>query len=307
MFTKKNIFYMLRKLITEDTEFIVNQNSILERVLNESEDYIPRFSLKDIEFFNDIPVNEPVKYTKDVMIKAIKNGLIFLINYKGAKDKHFAGHERVIYPMVLGLSAKRKPLLRGYHLSGWSVSKNTTINKIWRLFRTDRILSMTFTGSFFRIAPDGYKKDDKGMRGGIIANADFDEIRRNQEKLLKTQKIQSREDVSLEQDKGKIPNIIVENTDTELDIEKFMDNPIVSDVDDLDNLRVSFLRSSFGNNYIAILGAIGKPGNIVKLKEGNKTIGNFKVLDSAVGRELKKIKKVRGNTIYSLYKFIEKK
>jgi len=51
--------------------------------------------------------------------------------------------------------------------------KKEHINKIWRLFRTDRILSMTFTGSFYRLPPSGYKADDKGMRGGIIAKADF--------------------------------------------------------------------------------------------------------------------------------------
>lgn len=300
---------MLQKIKTGDCEFIINQNSVLDRMINESGDYVPRFSLKDLEFFNNIPVNEPIKYSKEIMIKAIKNGLIFLINYKGAEDKSFSGHERVIYPMVLGLSSKRKYLLRGYHLSGWSVSKNTTINKIWRMFRADRILSMTFTGSFFRIAPEGYKKDDKGMRGGIIANADFDEIRRNQDKLLNQQKIQSRDEVSIEQVDGKIPTIKLESTDTELNIENFLDNPIVADIDDLDNLRVTFLKSSFGNTYIAALGAIGKPGNIVKIEvvdKGNKKLGNFKVLDSAVGRDLKKIKKVRGNIMYDLYIFVEK-
>ena len=110
--------------------------------------------------------------------------MIFLINYKGEKDKHFAGHERVIYPMVLGRSSKGKPLIRGWHLNGWSVSKNRHINKIWRLFRADRILSMTFTGSFYRLAPTGYNMNDKGMRGGIISKADFNAIRKNQQNLV---------------------------------------------------------------------------------------------------------------------------
>ena len=137
----------------QEVEFIVNQDSILHSLLKENTDFVPRFSLKDLEIFNDLPINQPVRFSDKLITKAIKFGLIFLINYKGAEDKNFAGHERVIYPLVLGRSAKGKSLLRGYHLSGWSVSKNTTVDKEWRLFRTDRVLSMTFTGSFFRLAP----------------------------------------------------------------------------------------------------------------------------------------------------------
>jgi len=292
----------------KEVEFLVNQHSVLNSLLKEDKDYIPRFTLKDIEIFNDLPVNEPVKFSNDLMIKAIKYGLIMLINYKGAKDKNFAGHERVIYSLVLGSSSKGNQLLRGYHLTGWSVSQNNHINKVWRMFRTDRILSMTFTGSFFRLAPEGYQPNDKGMRGGIIARADFDEIRRNQDKLVKDQQIQDRDEVSLQQEEdNELSTIIVENTDTVVNINDFMDNPIIQQVDDLDNLRVSFLRTVYGNKYLAVIGAIGKPGNIVKVKTKSKLIGNYKVLDSAIGRELKKIKNVKGNAIFDLYKFVEKK
>jgi hypothetical protein len=293
----------------KEVEFIINQGSILESLIKEDKDFIPRFSLKDVEIFNDLPVNQPLKFSNDLIIKGIKYGLIFLINYKGAKDKNFAGHERVIYPLVLGRSSKGKQLLRGFHLTGWSVSRNTTVDKEWRLFRTDRVLSMTFTGSFFRLAPEGYQPNDKGMRGGIIARADFDEIRRNQDKLVKDQQIQNREDVSLEQkEKNKISTIIIEDTNTQVNLNEFMENPIVQEVDDLDNLRVSFLKSVYGNRYLAVLGAIGRPGNIVKVKTDKaKVLGNYKVMDSAIGRDLKKVKNVKGNAIFDLYKFIEKR
>jgi predicted nucleic acid-binding Zn-ribbon protein len=293
----------------QEVEFIVNQDSILNVLLKEDNDYIPRFTLKDLEIFNDIPVNQPVKYDDEIIIKAIKYGLIFLMNYKGAKDKNFAGHERVIYSLVLGRSAKGKQLLRGFHLTGWSVSKNTTVNKEWRMFRTDRVLSLTFTGSFFRLAPEGYQPNDKGMRGGIIARADFDEIRRNQEKLVKENSIQDRKDVSIEQDdEDKIATIIVEDTETVLNINEFMENPIIQQVEDLDNLRASFLKSVYGNTYLAVIGAIGRPGNIVKVKtKTGKVIGNFKVLDSATGRDLKNVKNVKGNALFDLYTFIEKR
>lgn len=293
----------------KEVEFIVNQGSVLHSLLKEDKDFIPRFTLKDLEIFNDLPVNEPVKFSNDIIIKAIKYGLIMLINYKGAKDKHMMGHERVIYSLVLGKSSKGKQLLRGFHLNGWSVSVNNNIDKVWRMFRTDRVLSMTFTGSFFRLAPEGYQPNDKGMRGGIIARADFDEIRRNQEKLVSDQQIQDRDDVSLEQeDKNKISTIIVEDTDTRVNITEFLENPIIQQVDDLDSLRVSFLKTIYGDKYIAVIGAIGKPGNIVKVKTKKaKVLGNYKVLDSAIGRDLKKISNVKGNAVFDLYKFIEKK
>ena len=120
--------------------------------LVEDREYVPRFTLKNVKDIANIPINEPIKYSDAVMIKAIKYGMMFLINYKGEEDKHFSGHERVIYPMVLGRSTQGKVLLRGWHLNGWSVSNKRHIDKIWRLFRADRILSMTFTGSFYRLA-----------------------------------------------------------------------------------------------------------------------------------------------------------
>ena len=210
--------------------------------------------------------------------------------------------------MVLGRSSKGKILLRGYHLNGWSVSKNQHVDKVWRLFRFDRILSMTFTGSFYRLAPEGYKMNDKGMRGGIIAKADFTHIRRNQQQLLNTKKIQSKEEISLEKDGKKFVTIRVSNTDTTLNLETAMDNPIIRQSKDVSNLRITFLKTIYGNQYVAILGAIGKPGNIAKLIDdsNNKTIGTYRVLDSISGDALKKIKRVKGNKEYDLYIFEKK-
>lgn len=290
-------------------ELITNQKWILSNMkINEDSSYVPRFSLNNLEIFKDIPVNKPVKPSKELLVKAIKYGMIFLINYKGAEDKHFSGHERVIYPMVLGRSSKGKFLLRGYHLNGWSVSNNKHVNKIWRMFRYDRIMSITFTGSFYRLAPEGYNKYDKGMRGGIIAAADFTEIRNNQQKLLDQQKIQDKEDVSLGKEDGSgFTTIKVTPTDTVLDLNNVLDNPIINDTDDIDNLRISFLKSLYGNDYIAILGAIGKPGNKVKVKEDKGSqVGVYKVLDSVDGKALKKIKKVKGNNLYTVYIFDKK-
>ena len=284
-------------------EFVVKERY----ELIEDNEFIPRFSLKNVKDIANIPINEPIKYNEQTMIKAIKYGMIFLLNYKGEEDSHFAGHERVIYPMVIGRSSKGKTLLRGWHLNGWSVSQKRHINKIWRLFRTDRILSMTFTGSFYRLAPAGYNMNDKGMRGGIIAKADFSEIRRNQQNLVTQNKIQNREEITLGTEERKFATIVVKETDSQLDLTKVMENAYINNIKDTNTLRVSFLKSVYGNKYVAVLGALGQPGNTVKIQTDKGTqIGVFKVLDSVTGQVLKNIKNVKGNTLYDLYLFDKK-
>jgi len=288
---------------TKPVEFVVRENYRLK----EDTAYIPRFKLKDVKEIANVPINEPIKPTQEILVKAIKYGMIFLINYKGEKDKHFSGHERVIYPMVIGRSTKGKILVRGWHLNGWSVSGNRHLTKIWRMFRLDRVLSMTFTGSFYRLPPAGYNMNDKGMRGGIIARADFNEIRKNQQSLLKAQEIQNREDVNLDEEERKFVTVKVKSTNTKLDLNNPMDNPYVNNMKDIANVRVSFVKSIFGNKYVAIIGALGKPGNTVKiLDEKGVNIGVFKVMDSIAGETLKRIKRVKGNAIFDVYIFDSK-
>ena len=275
--------------------------------LIEDNEFIPRFSLNNVKEISDIPVNKPIKFTQEVLTKAINYGMIFLINYKGEKDNHFAGHERVIYPLVLGKSSKGKLLIRGWHLNGWSISQKRHITKIWRLFRADRILSMTFTGSFYRLPPAGYNMNDKGMRGGIIAKADFNVIRRNQQELVKQNKIQNREEVTLGTDERKFISIKIKETNTSLDLLKPFENAYINNTKDTSTLRVSFLKSIFGNKFIAIMGALGQPGNTVKvINDKGVNLGVFKVLDSVTGDVLKSIKKVKGNSLYDLYLFDKK-
>ena len=288
---------------TKPVEFVLREHYNLI----EDNEFIPRFSLNNVKEISDIPVNKPIKFSNEILTKAIKYGMIFLINYKGEKDVHFAGHERVIYPLVIGKSSQGKILVRGWHLNGWSVSHKRHINKIWRLFRADRILSMTFTGSFYRLPPAGYNMNDKGMRGGIIAKADFNEIRRNQQNLVKQNKIQNREEVTLGSEERKFISIKVKETDTKIDLLKPFENAYVNNIKDTSTLRVSFLKSIYGNKYIAILGALGQPGNTVKiLSEKGINLGVYKVLDSITGNVLKSIKTVKGNSIYDLYLFDKK-
>ncbi len=285
-------------------EFVVKESY---NDLKEDQVFIPRFSLKNIRDFQNIPINEPIKYKEEIIIKAIKYGMVFLINYKGEKDKHFAGHERVIYPLVLGKSSKGKVLIRGWHLNGWSVSNSRHIHKIWRLFRADRILSMTFTGSFYRLPPSGYNMNDKGMRGGIIARADFSAIRKNQQNLIQQNLIQNREDVTLSDEDRKFVSVKVKNTDSKLDLNNISDNAYINNIKNAENVKISFVKSIYGSKYLAILGAMGEPGNTIKIMDDSgSNLGVFKVLDSITGKVLKNIKKIKGNTVYDLYIFDKK-
>jgi hypothetical protein len=166
---------------------------------------------------------------------------------------------------------------------------------------------MTFTGSFYRLPPTGYNMNDKGMRGGLIAKADFNVIRKNQQNLVKQNVLQSREEISLGTEERKFVSIKVKTTDTKLDLTKATENPYINNLKNTENVRISFLKSIYGNQYVAVLGAMGQPGNTVKIiTDKGRTLGVFKCLDSTTGKILTSIKKVRGNNIYDLYIFDKK-
>ena len=286
---------------TKPVEYIFYQK------INEDIEYIPRFQLKNSKGIEGIEINKAIKPTQEIIIKAIKYGMIFLVNYKGKNDNLLKGHERVLQFMVIGKSSTGNILIRGYHLKGWSVSNNRHINKIWRMFRLDRVLSITFTGSFYRLPPSGYNMNDKGMRGGLIAKADFNEIRKNQQSLVKSEEIQNKEKIVLDDEKNTFVSVKVKSTGTKLNMDEPLECPYLNNVKDIANVRISFLKSVYGNQYVVILGAMGRPGNTAKLiDEKGKNLGVFKTLDSISGDDLRKIKGVKGNKMFDVYIFDKK-
>jgi len=283
----------------------VNYMQIFE---SKDKSYVSRFALKGVDLFKELPINEPVKFDVLKMKTAIDHGMIILINYKGAEDDVLSGHERVIYPMVMGKSSKGKILLRGFHLKGWSVSNNRNTEKIWRMFRPDRILSMTFTGSFFRLPPGGYNMYDKGMKGGIIISADFNRLRRNQKKLIDSQKIQNRDDANVS--KVGLTKMKMTDTDTVIDVKDPFSNKYLN-VKELDFLTITFMKSIFGSNeHIAVLGLTSdKPNLTIKaFDEKKKAIGTYKTISTFSGKQLKmfKAKNIKGQQEFDLYIFNEK-
>ena len=284
-------------------------------MVNEDYALVPRFTLKKSEIFDDFPVNKPVDFSDDKLVKAIQYGMVLLLTYKGEEDQSLSGHNRVIYPMVLGKSSKGKTLIRGYHLFGWSVSTGRSTDKVWRMFRADRVKHMTFTGTFFRLAPSGYNMEDPGMED-IVASADFAQIRSNQQALVKAMKVQGDGETNLTPDENHVASIDIESTGEELDLGNPWESTSVLKQEDAETVRVTFLKSQFGNDRVALLGVMGKDDTqkdaeetrdkderIIKMYEKGNLKGSYQVLDACMATELGagKFARVDGKDKFSLY------
>jgi hypothetical protein len=271
----------------------------------------------DPNIIPNFPINKPVKFNEDLMKKAIKYGLVILLNYRGDKDRWRGGRERTIQPLVLGINRNTKNMLiRGFHLEGWSVSQRAETKKVWRLFKTDNIVSMTFTGNFFRLPPQNYKMNDRIMTERTIARADFNEIRRNQDALLKGGKIQAEEETTIAKEAGGVISIELTNSNSKidfknpsknllinkknLDIVRFMKDPSTL------SMKFSIMKSMFGNKYIVIVGAVGTVNRQVKVYEGKRLLGNYKCIRSFLGSELPKNRIIDNQSIFDLYVFNRK-
>lgn len=271
----------------------------------------------DPNIIPNFPINKPVKFNEDLLKKAIKYGLVILINYRGDRDKWRGGRERTIQPMVLGVNKNTKNMLvRGWHLEGWSVSQRSETKKVWRLFKTENIVSMTFTGNFFRLPPIGYKMNDRTMTERTLARADFNEIRRNQNTLLKGGKIQAEEETVISKSTGGVASIEISNTGSRLNLKTPSKNNLINK-NNLDpvrflkdpstmSMKFSVMKSMFGNNYLIIVGAIGTVNRQVKIYDGKVLLGNYRCIRSFLGSDLSKNKIIDNQSDFSLYVFNRK-
>lgn len=73
---------------------------------------------------------------------------------------------RIIEPHAYGYSSEGNLLLRAFQTSGASASGE---HENWKLFRMDRSGSVSGTGETFLGPRPGYKRGDKAMKGGVIA------------------------------------------------------------------------------------------------------------------------------------------
>lgn len=264
------------------------------------------------EIIKDFPINKPIQFNKSKMIKAIQFGMVILINYRGDKDNWRGGRERVICPMVIGKNKNTgNILIRGWHLDGWSVNLKTNAKKVWRLFKSQNILTMMFTGDFFRLPPKGYKRNDRVMTEITYAAADFNIIRRNQFKLVQKGLIQDEEESKIQKDKT--VSVEIKDTETILDLNNVWDNDYF-DKKNQGLIKVSFMKSIVGNDKIAVLGAQGPKGSLVKFYEGRKLMGTYKTLLSlpdttssiSFANQINKYRQIDNTKEWKLYTFVKK-
>jgi len=293
--------YSLRKTLNENYIPLKNRKyNSKNNVINES--------IEEENLIPNMPVNKKIKFEHGLMVKAIQNGLVILINYSGDKDNWKGGRERVIYPMVIGINRNTgNMLIRGWHLTGWSVSKKRNVKKEWRLFKASNIKSMMFTGDFYRLIPKGYKMNDRIMTEKIIKSADFNEIRRNQESFIKSGKLElmTKQNIG-KQDSSIVAKIDARTTDTFLNLRSPFDNNYVKEFEKrLDDLKLTFMKNINKNEHIAIIGALGTVNRTVKLYDNKEFIGNFKVRKSFKGNKMKMTRNVDGKEEFLLYTFNE--
>lgn len=307
--TKYNKWNNLNDEVLTMSNIFKGDTMIKESVGNDDSGvFVPKFSMKKFTdpIFQKLPPNKEVKYDRDLMVMAMEYGMVLQLQYRGEDDSFVQGRSRIIVPCCLGTSMKGKPLLRAYHLMGFSLSNNKNIEKIWRMFRTDRILSMKFVGSFYRLAPEGYNQNDKGMRGGIIKSIDFNEVQNNQKKLVDSGAIQNKKEVVINE-KNKVGVVEVQNTNSVLDLMKPFDNPNI-DEKNKSILRMTFLKNTSNNKVICILGAISTKGTIVKLTSKGSNIGTYRVMRSSMGDGLglPHLRYLEGFNRFDVYVFIRK-
>lgn len=279
---------------------LIKNKSINEDSTNTSS---PRFTLMHKDVFTDMPANKPIPYSDNIMKKCIEYGMVITISYKGDKDNWNGGRERTIYPMVLGKSSEGKILLRGWQLNGWSVSKKGNTEKEWRLFRCDRMKSITFTGTFFRLPPEGYVSQDSIMKGGIISAANLDSIKKKQLALTYSGKVDDEDKVIITGNIG-VKTIKIENTNSILNLTNTITNPIIKNLlnkADKDKLRIIIVKSN-NSKTLAIIGVLGEVGKSLKIYEKNKLLGTYQVKYSGDFSSLPKI--IEGKSEYDLYTLI---
>lgn len=268
--------------------------------------------------FKDFEVNKVYKYNQAKLIKAIKYGMIINILYKGEEDTWKGGRERTIAPLVLGINTNTKNhLIRAYHLDGYSVSEKKDVEKVWRLFNKDNIISMSFTGNYIRMAPKNYKLNDRIMTEKTIQRADFNVIRRNQNNLVKkgSLELEAETDIS---SKKTIEKIQIQETNSHIDLVNPWNNDVLKNrKNEAQQIKVTILKSMIGNNFICLIGALGTINKSVVIyafeyneekdywEEVKK--GTYKVIESFTADKFNEHKSVKGKTHMPIYTFKSKR
>jgi predicted DNA-binding transcriptional regulator YafY len=108
------------------------------------------------------------------VINSIRNKNRVIIYYDG--EEPGGRGLREIEPVCFGYSKKGNPVLRAWDLEGASHRgfKGEKPLPSWRLFRLDRIMSLTPTGNNFETPRPNYNPSGDKSMNRVIINAKFD-------------------------------------------------------------------------------------------------------------------------------------
>lgn len=121
--------------------------------------------------------NERVPFNFELMKQAIEQGREIGINYRSKNDKYEMPitKSRIIHPLVMG-TKNGNIMIRGLHITGQSekAARETGVRSAeveaekdginaFRIFKSENLKSMWFTGRFFSDDIPGYNPNDKGM------------------------------------------------------------------------------------------------------------------------------------------------
>ena len=149
--------------------------------------------------------------------------------------------------------------------------------------------------------------NDRIMTERLIKAADFNIIRRNQDKLVKSGAIQKEEEVKFSPNATEVSKIEIKNTGLVLNLKTPWDNELMKKLKNYPkNIKLSFLKSVLGNEWIAMIGAIGTKDRTVKVLEEKKLLGSYKTVEAFTADHLNKFKTIRNISEFDLYQFIKK-
>ena len=98
--------------------------------------------------------------------KPMENDIINAITEQRVLELDYMPGMRMVEPHAYGRSANGDLLLRAYQTSGASSSGE---HEHWKLLRLDRANMVQLTDEIFDGPRPGYRRGDKAMKGGIIA------------------------------------------------------------------------------------------------------------------------------------------
>jgi hypothetical protein len=113
--------------------------------------------------------------TTDIIIDAIRNKKVLVINYDG--EEPGGNGLRYIEPVCFGYSKKNNPVLRAWDMEGASHRGFTGEKPLpgWRFFNTNKILSIQPTGEFFTTMKPNYNTNGDKSMIKVVINAKFDQ------------------------------------------------------------------------------------------------------------------------------------